>query len=118
MNTATETRTTKTATYIGRCRKGCHGVVRVQARVDVRTFPGAYGRRGVSVVVTFPHGETYRCEDSSRVFFVCLCGKHVEFRRVVGRVSEHKCGAKCLASTSGVCECSCGGRNHGAGHAA
>ena len=35
---------------------------------------------------------------------------------VKGRVSEHKCNAKCLASKSGVCECSCGGKNHGKNH--
>lgn len=28
--------------------------------------------------------------------------------------AKHVCNAKCLGSTSGKCECSCGGKNHGA----
>lgn len=32
---------------------------------------------------------------------------------VKGRVTAHECNAKCMASTSGICECSCGGKNHG-----
>ncbi len=31
--------------------------------------------------------------------------------------AKHICSGKCLASTGFVCECSCGGKNHGAGHA-
>ncbi len=30
----------------------------------------------------------------------------------------HECNAKCLSSHGFVCECSCGGKNHGASHAA
>lgn len=33
--------------------------------------------------------------------------------RIEGRVTQTPCNARCLASTSGKCECSCGGRNHG-----
>ena len=33
------------------------------------------------------------------------------------RVTEHKCGAKCVNSKGHVCECSCGGKNHGSGYA-
>lgn len=34
---------------------------------------------------------------------------------VVGRfVADKKCNAKCLGSTGHLCECSCGGKNHGA----
>lgn len=37
--------------------------------------------------------------------------------RVKGVYNEkHACNAKCMSSTSGVCSCSCGGKNHGAGH--
>jgi hypothetical protein len=32
--------------------------------------------------------------------------------------ANHECNAKCLASTGFQCECSCGGKNHGAAHAA
>ena len=27
--------------------------------------------------------------------------------------SKHKCSAKCLSATGHVCECECGGKNHG-----
>lgn len=29
---------------------------------------------------------------------------------------KHVCSAKCMSATGGVCECSCGGENHGANH--
>jgi hypothetical protein len=39
-------------------------------------------------------------------------------QQVKGRISKtHKCNAKCLASTGFLCECSCGGKNHGASFA-
>jgi hypothetical protein len=34
-----------------------------------------------------------------------------------GAVSEHKCNAACMGARGPVCECSCGGSNHGAWHA-
>ena len=38
-------------------------------------------------------------------------------KKVLGKYSaEHVCGAKCLAATGQQCECSCAGKNHGAGH--
>jgi hypothetical protein len=30
--------------------------------------------------------------------------------------SKHKCDARCLHATGHVCECACGGKNHGAGN--
>ena len=30
--------------------------------------------------------------------------------------SNHKCDARCLNATGFLCECSCGGKNHGAGN--
>lgn len=53
---------------------------------------------------------------------VMRCRKCSKARRVVlvkGKFSaKHECNAKCLASTGPSCECSCGGKNHGANHAA
>ena len=38
---------------------------------------------------------------------------------VAGKLSErHVCGARCMASTGPFCECSCGGKNHGASFSA
>jgi hypothetical protein len=43
----------------------------------------------------------------------CNRGRHA--KPVNGKFSaKHVCNAKCLASKSGICECSCGGKNHGA----
>lgn len=47
------------------------------------------------------------------------CGKQLNATMVRGKFSSvHTCGAKCLASKGPTCECSCGGKNHGAGHEA
>lgn len=47
----------------------------------------------------------------------CECGRELYFRDVRGSYNaEKKCNAKCLSSISHICECSCGGKNHGAGH--
>jgi hypothetical protein len=47
------------------------------------------------------------------------CGAARKAVAVLGKFSaKHVCNAKCLASTSGKCECSCGGKNHGASYAA
>lgn len=47
------------------------------------------------------------------------CNRPKIAQAVVGKVSKvHTCGARCLASHGPSCECSCGGKNHGAGYAA
>lgn len=110
--------------YLGRCR--CTGKARITAQMTVttRTNPGSsspfamnpFPRTNRTVKVVFPHGPTLSADSLERVSFICLCGRSVEFTRVHGRVTAHKCNVKCLDSTSGVCECSCGGKNHGASH--
>ena len=110
----TDTRTFE-ARYLGKCRS-CKCAVRVTATVTVRKGIGHYGRSTYHALVTFPNGQSYGSDSAERVFFKCLCGRNVEFRRLRGIVTAHKCNVKCLASTSGVCECSCGGKNHGAAH--
>jgi hypothetical protein len=47
------------------------------------------------------------------------CGINRRAEAVRGRFSaKHKCNAKCLASKGPTCECSCGGKNHGASYGA
>jgi len=46
------------------------------------------------------------------------CKSHRKSATVVGTVTEHECDARCMASTGPVCECSCGGKNHGRNHLA
>lgn len=38
--------------------------------------------------------------------------RKIEFKR---NPSKHKCGPRCLNATGHLCECECGGKNHGAG---
>lgn len=46
------------------------------------------------------------------------CGMARAAEPVRGKYSaKHKCGARCLSATGTTCECSCAGKNHGAGHA-
>jgi hypothetical protein len=53
--------------------------------------------------------------DNGACLIPCECGKRMRIFEVRGKFSaKHVCNAKCLASKSGVCECSCGGKNHGA----
>lgn len=54
--------------------------------------------------------------DISHDYACPTCKRHRKSARVEGRVTEHKCGAPCLASKGPVCECSCGGANHGGNH--
>jgi len=45
-------------------------------------------------------------------------GQRVQVERAIERKSNpsnHKCDARCLNATGFKCECSCGGKNHGAG---
>ncbi len=45
------------------------------------------------------------------------CGFRFKFVSVRGKVSpKHTCDARCEASKGPSCECSCGGKNHGASY--
>jgi len=44
---------------------------------------------------------------------VMCCGSMMNAKLLKGIATEHKCGAKCRTSKGHVCECSCGGKNHG-----
>jgi len=49
----------------------------------------------------------------------CSCGKSVLLRKVQGKyVADKGCDGRCMSATGFQCECSCGGKNHGAQHAA
>jgi len=53
--------------------------------------------------------------DASRkaLYIHCQCGQNVFGENFKMSVSAHKCGAKCISSKGHICECSCGGANHG-----
>ena len=51
--------------------------------------------------------------------YVCACKKIRVAKPVIGKFrADKKCNGFCLAATGHSCECSCGGKNHGAGHSA
>jgi len=61
----------------------------------------------------------YTHANGSIVLDCRACGLPRHAKAVRGTFSRvHVCNAKCLASTGPACECSCGGKNHGASHAA
>lgn len=107
MNT---TQTTKSTRYIS--RKDCIcGAGRTSA-----LMVGRQPAQSAALGAVF-YGDTF-----SQYGDICVacrgCGLHRGASPVRGTVStKHVCGAKCLASTGPSCECSCGGKNHGAGHA-
>jgi hypothetical protein len=109
-------------TFIGRC-KHCKTARRIGAPI-VRTYIAelGYGRKERKTFRALPGGRTI--EGHSRFYVDCeVCPVHpisgvrrmVEMNKIIGRKTEHRCGAKCLNSTGFVCDCSCGGANHGCG---
>jgi hypothetical protein len=106
-------------TFLGKCKR-CKTPRRIKAPV-ARKYQAqlGYGRTEWKVFRALPSGRTI--EGGSRFYVVCETCKEqgaqrmVEMNRIQGRKAEHKCGAKCLNSTGFVCECSCGGANHGCG---
>ena len=56
-------------------------------------------------------------DGSHRIIWVCQCGTRRYGKPVIGKYNAAKeCNAKCMASNGFVCECQCGGKNHGASH--
>ena len=43
----------------------------------------------------------------------CICGGHVSGDEIKGVPTSHLCDARCISATGSICECSCGGKNHG-----
>lgn len=79
-----------------------------------RLFPGTQGRRYDSFHkwVGYPPGTTDFRGSNTGVGTLPVA-RIIEFKR---NPSLHKCSAKCQNATGKVCECSCHGKNHGAGN--
>jgi len=106
-NTTTKTET-KPSRYI--TRKDCPcGAGRTSALMTGR-YPANSAAEGAVFI-----GATAACLNDFCI--VCRgCGRNRSAELVRGKVSHvHTCGAKCLSSKGPSCECSCGGKNHGAG---
>jgi hypothetical protein len=59
----------------------------------------------------------YKFGDGAWFCTPCECGKNMMGKEIVGKVNESvACNFKCTGAKGHVCECSCGGANHGAAH--
>jgi hypothetical protein len=96
--------------YLGRCpAKDCDYAFFATAE-DVRT---ADDWSGVRVHVAA------RVDGGPRVWTRCPAHRNFPLERVRGTFSEvHNCDSRCLNAKGTSCTCSCGGANHGRGHAA
>lgn len=107
------------AIFLGRCRK-CKKRHRIHAPVlEVKIRHLGYGR---TERVYWRTVNGSRVEGYDRIFTACqACGVRpdgghvsIEMKLLRGRFSEkHQCAAKCMNAHGHVCECSCGGANHG-----
>jgi hypothetical protein len=72
----------------------------------------AYNRRNTTFRAEMWNGRwqiAYKCE--------CGASECVTLWRVVARVTDKACNGTCMHATGFTCDCSCGGKNHGRGHA-
>lgn len=98
----------------GKCRH-CKGKHSAMVRVTwTKAFNG-------DCVLTHPQRGILRntCINSyDSAWMTCDCGKSVLMRTVRGKyAADIKCDGRCMSATGFNCECSCGGKNHGAGNA-
>lgn len=130
MNTAAVTVAPACRRHIGKCH-ACKRVFSVLARyvghVGEKTFEGYASRRtrggnSVDAVFETADGSVMAGSHNGRYPVVeCDCaiakfgaGWLVELQQVKGILKpNHVCNAKCTSSKGHVCECSCGGKNHG-----
>lgn len=101
-------------TYIGRCSaKGCGCVVKVRVPVKLWTET----RRNHAAGFSFPVSMSRELVTPDQSFVHCRAHKRpLAYRGLqVTLKPEHKCDARCTSAKGHSCECSCGGKNHGAG---
>jgi|GEM_PF-4185973 len=109
MNTTNQTTEPRTHRYIVKCFK-CHAVTS-------GTSTGQECNRLEQDIKRT--GDVFTSDRGHHVMRCKACGTAVHANRVRGVYSpEHVCSDRCLSATGLSCECSCGGKNHGAGHAA
>lgn len=100
------------AIYIGKCRK-CSHTSRAHV-ADVQTYDSATGRTYTGHKV-----DTARPFRAGNGPFAAKCPTHGVYplRALQGRTVETiKCDARCTGAHGPKCDCSCGGKNHGADH--
>lgn len=98
----------KPARFNGRC--GCGKALSVLAE-------GRQCHRHYGWFWHTPNGAMGEDDRGTRLSFwlSCDCGKMARLFKVDGTYNaEKKCDGRCMAARGHVCECSCGGKNHGA----
>lgn len=89
------------ARIIRRCqRKGCNHTWARDYEPESMTRLTEAGTR-----ISSSHITEWRCPKCE--------GSRVEGSQVRGQHSSHVCDARCMCATGPLCECSCGGKNHG-----
>lgn len=105
-------------TFVGKCLK-CKTPARFDAeRIERRLGIDRWGAVRRAFTYLAPWGKIETPNNDGSLSVACLCGGRARFAPLHGRVSEQKCGARCMASTGPSCECACGGKNHGRSHCA
>lgn len=100
--------------YIAKCRCGV-----ITSIAGARTAALTKDSTGLYAVAVTADGTPFTLDNGSARVPCRGCGEPRLARRVIGKFSaKHKCNAKCLHSKGFSCECSCGGKNHGAGYSA
>ena len=100
------------ARCIYRCRRKTCGAVWAIDYPEKRTYPGDYGRARI---------QWYRIDGTDRRYLgsehKCQACGTTEARadQIKGSFSNHPCDERCTSARGHVCECKCGGKNHGAG---
>jgi len=112
----TRTRHEKTKHVMHRC-KGCKITRRITMVKCWTTVSRSdqIGSRRENYSWTMDDGSVKRGEHPPTV--MCDCGRPMTSNVVKGTMNEKvSCSGKCTGSKGHVCECSCGGENHGSDH--
>ena len=97
---------TATARMIGKC-KHCKKVHRVE---------GAWARHMVHKTVAFVGStEVDLWKGRWQCSVECCRGSVLLMKVQAAALTTHECGTRCTNATGFLCECSCGGKNHGRG---
>jgi hypothetical protein len=86
------------------------GLLMIRNQRHAELFPGVKGTRADSFshYVAFPPGAPFKDDGTGSK----PIARTIFFKK---NPSLHKCDARCLNAKGHNCECSCGGKNHGAG---
>lgn len=94
--------------YLGRCKSCDYTIFATPEDIaEVPEFSGV--KSGGAYRITTRNATFSRCDKGHTVFLL---------KQIKGTYSkDHKCDSRCLNAKGHNCTCSCGGANHGRGHA-